>query len=167
MFARLKHPACALVFLTLQIAMNISVAVRAHAQTSNTWTQGTAMPTARQGVATGVIKGKIYAIGGATNTAVVNFNEIYNPTTKTWANGAPMPTPPFVPASAVVNNILYVIGGQSGSGVLNVVEAYNPATNTWTTKAPMPTPRDSIYAVVSKGSHLRGRGIFRQPSCHG
>ena len=118
---------------------------------ANSWTSGAPMPTARQGTATGVIKGKVYVVGGATGNAITGITEVYNPTSNSWTTGAPMPTPRFVPASAVVNNILYVIGGQSGSGVLDVVEAYNPATNQWSAKAAMPTARDSVGAVVKQG----------------
>ena len=117
----------------------------------NSWSSGAPMPTARQGVATGFIKGKVYVVSGATNSTVTAVNEIYTVSTNTWKTGAPIPTPRFVPASAVVNGILYVMDGNSGSGVLNVVEAYDPVHNTWSAKAPMPTARDSCTAVVLKG----------------
>jgi len=123
----------------------------------DSWTSGAVLPTAVQGPATGAIGSKVYVVGGATSSAVVNTNQIYNTATNKWTTGAPMPTARFVPASAVVNGILYVIGGcnsacASGSGALTAVEAYNPVTNTWTTKAPLPTATDSVTAVVSGGS---------------
>jgi N-acetylneuraminic acid mutarotase len=118
---------------------------------SNTWSSGAPMPTPTFGAAIGVIKGNVYVVSGATSSAIVNNNEIYNPKTNQWTTGAPIPTARFVPASAVVNNILYVIGGSSnGSDALTVVEAYNPATNTWSTKAPMPQGTNSMYAVAGK-----------------
>ena len=118
---------------------------------SNTWSSGAAMPTPRFGSAFGVIKGSVYVVSGATSSAVVSNNEIYNPKTNKWTTRAPIPTARFVPASAVVNNILYVIGGSSnGSDALTVVEAYNPASNTWSTKAPMPQGTNSMYAVAAK-----------------
>jgi len=123
----------------------------------DSWTSGAVLPTAVQGPATGAIGTKIYVVGGATSSAVVNTNQIYNTATNKWTTGAPIPTARFVPASAVVNGILYVIGGcnsacSSGNGALTVVEAYNPATNTWTTKAPLPTATDSVTAVAASGS---------------
>jgi N-acetylneuraminic acid mutarotase len=117
----------------------------------NTWTSGAAMPTALHCPATGVISGRVYLVGGATNSAVVNVSQIYNPKTNKWAKGVSMPTPRFCPASAVVNNILYVIGGNSGTTQLNVVEAYDPTTETWSSVTPMPTARDSITAAVKDG----------------
>lgn len=117
----------------------------------NTWSKGAAMPTAVQGAATGVINGKIYVVGGATNTETVALNQIYNPATNTWATGAAMPTARWVSAGAVVNGVLYVIGGNPSNSQTNVVEAYDPSTNKWTTEAAMPTARDSISAVVENG----------------
>ena len=123
---------------------------------SNTWSAGAPMPTARLGAAFGVIKGKVYVVTGATSSAIVNNNEIYNPAKNTWTSGTPIPTGRYVPASAVVNNILYVIGGCNsgctvGGGALTVVEAYNPATDSWSTKSPLPTATDSVYAIANKG----------------
>ena len=118
----------------------------------NTWTTGTAMPTARFGAFAGVIGKNIYVIGGATNSGyqTTDISEIYNTTKKTWTTGASDPTPRWGGASAVVNGILYLIGGQNGLSPLNLVEAYDPATNTWTTKTSMPTARGAMPAVVDK-----------------
>lgn len=114
----------------------------------NSWGVGTPMPTARRGPFTGVIGAKIYAIGGATSSAI-DVNEIYDTTTNTWSTGASMPTARWLGASAVVNNVLYAIGGRSSANVsLSVVEAYDPSTNTWSTMAPMPIVNDNIYATV-------------------
>jgi uncharacterized repeat protein (TIGR03803 family) len=118
----------------------------------DSWSSGAAIPTAVQGPATGVIGSNVYVVGGATNSNIVDINQIYNTATNKWTTGASMPTPRFAVAGAVVNGILYVIGGNlTGGDPLDVVEAYNPTTNTWSTKSPMPTPRDSLSAVVDKG----------------
>ena len=104
----------------------------------NTWTTGAPMPTPREGALTGVIGTKIYVVGGANNSTVLNVNEVYDTTTNTWTTAAPMPTARWNAASAVVNNILYAIGGGGNGTQLNLVEAYDPASNTWVPKAPMP-----------------------------
>jgi N-acetylneuraminic acid mutarotase len=131
------------------------------------------MPSARCGAAAGVIKGKVYVVGGATGgdgSVVLNVNEIYDPKGNTWNTGAPMPTARWVPASAVVNDILYVIGGCTvgcdGADALSVVEAYDPATNTWSTKSPLPNATGGAYAVsvngiiyVVGGTTSRGRVV--------
>ncbi|SPE36840.1 conserved exported hypothetical protein [Candidatus Sulfopaludibacter sp. SbA3] len=116
------------------------------AQTTNSWSLGSPMPTPRQGPFTGVIGSKIYVAGGVRNNAFLTVNEIYDTTTNTWSTGAPMPTGRWLGASAVVNNIFYAMGG--GGGNAAVVEAYDPATNTWSTKAPMPIADTSMKAAV-------------------
>ncbi len=122
----------------------------------DSWTLGKPMPTARSGMATGVINGKVYVVGGATSKAVIKVNEVYDPANDQWTKAAAMPTARFVPASAVVNNILYVIGGCNGGGCvggwgITVVEAYDPVSNAWSRKAPLPVATDSMYAVAEKG----------------
>jgi len=118
----------------------------------NSWSSGAVLPTALQGPATGVIHGKVYVVGGATNSSSVAINQIYNPATNKWTTGASMPTPRFSTASGVVDNILYVIGGSTdGVTPLSVVEAYDPSSNTWSTKASLPTATASPGAAVEHG----------------
>jgi hypothetical protein len=118
----------------------------------NTWTLGTPVPTAREGMAIGVVGREIFVVGGANNSGPLNVNEAYNTVTQKWVTRAPMLTPRFVPASAVVNDILYVMGGcGSGCGTLSSAEAYDPKTDTWSPIASMPAPVDSVYAVVVGG----------------
>jgi N-acetylneuraminic acid mutarotase len=139
------------------------------AVTHNTWTSGAPMITPRVGAAFGVIKGKVYVVSGATSSAIVTTNEIYNAAKNTWTTGAPIPTARYVPASAVVKNILYVIGGCNsqcalGGGALTTVEAYDPTTNAWSEKSPIPVAIDSVYATESKsiiyvvGGYVQGPG---------
>ena len=117
----------------------------------NTWSLGTAMPTARFAASAGAIGTNIYVVGGIDqNNTALSVNEIYNTKKKTWTTGASDPTPRGICAYAVVNGILYVIGGYNGSD-LDLVEAYNPVSNTWTTETPMPTSRWGASAVVDKG----------------
>ena len=116
----------------------------------DSWASAAPMPTAAAGGAVGLIGGKVYVVGGETNTAIINTNQIFNPTTNSWTTGAPIPTQRFVPASAVVSGTLYVMGGikDSTQTPISTVEAYNPTTDSWTTKSPMPVTDDSMNAVV-------------------
>jgi hypothetical protein len=115
--------------LTILMALQIAANAQEFASpTLNSWSSGAPMPTARQGVATGFIKGKMYVVSGATNNTVTAVNEIYNVLKNTWTTGAPIPTPRFVPASAVVNNILYVIP-QFGHGSIKLTVLFNDPTD--------------------------------------
>ena len=130
--------------------------VERHAVNHNTWTSGAAMPTALNWPGVGVIKGKIYVVGGYTGGPATADNQVYNPVANTWTSAAPIPTATAQPASAVVKNILYLFGGSSNGGgaVTNAVWAYNPKTDTWTPKTAMPTARCSATAVADKAGMI-------------
>jgi N-acetylneuraminic acid mutarotase len=125
------------------------------------------MPTARGHVVCGVVRGKIYVMGGWVGGTASDACEEYNPATNTWTVRSPMPTPRYTLGAATHNNLIYVIGGMNmSSQVFGNNEVYNPDSNTWTIKAPMPTPRmggatflvgNSIY--VAGGSNL-GSALF-------
>ncbi len=118
----------------------------------NCWTTKAPMPTARYGLAAGVVNGILYAHGGASSTSIVNTLEAYDPATSTWTTKAAMPTARFYLAGAVVNGILYADGGALFGGVpQTTLEAYDPVTNTWTTKAAMPTARWQLAVGVVNG----------------
>jgi N-acetylneuraminic acid mutarotase len=135
------------------------------------WTTMAPMPTARTGLAVGVVDRVLYAVGGfGTDDVALNTVEAYDRTTNTWTTKAPMPTARADLAVGVVNNVLYAIGGintRSSSppsyGGLATVEAYDPATDTWVTKAPMPTARhlltvgvvnNVIFAIGGGGEYM-------------
>jgi N-acetylneuraminic acid mutarotase len=75
------------------------------AVTHNAWSKGTAMPTALKFTMTGVVGGKVYVVGGVTDTAVVTKNQVYNPVTNTWSSKAALPVATCDGASAVLKNV--------------------------------------------------------------
>jgi N-acetylneuraminic acid mutarotase len=138
----------------LGLATTASMAVSQNpAVTHNTWTSGTSIPTpVKFPAGTGVIKGKIYVVGGDNGSVAIADTQIYDTATNTWTSGAAMPVATLDGGGAVVKNILYIFGGtpDGGATVSNAVWAYNPKTKAWTSKAAMPTARDSAVAVVEK-----------------
>ena len=54
------------------------------AQSGGTWQLGLPMPVARQELATGVIDGKVYVIGGYENGNSTDTVQVYNPVSDTW-----------------------------------------------------------------------------------
>lgn len=128
------------------------------------WTQKTAMPTARAMLSSGVVNGKIYAIGGYTGSyssaTIVGAVEEYDPATDTWKPRASMTTARTGLVSAVVNNVIYAIGGGAAAaaahtgncnGNCSTVEAYDPATDTWTPKTPAFTQRNGMTSSAVGG----------------
>ena len=112
------------------------------------------MPTARHGLSTSVIDGKIYAISGfdGENMATV---EQYDPASDTWTIKSDLPTLRSHLAAQVVDGKIYAIGGWDRRAgldtVFSSVAVYDPATNTWTKRADMPTPRWSPASAVVDG----------------
>jgi hypothetical protein len=129
----------------------------------NSWTTLEPMPTPRASFGVAVVEGKIYAIGGGTDT-IVGTNEMYDPATDMWTTKQPMPTPRHSFGIAVYQNKIYVIGGTIGPGIAvgeslltGATEVYDPITDTWEIKTSMPTPRQGLEAnVVSDKIYLIG-----------
>ena len=119
-----------------------------------TWTRKADMPTARFGLSTSVVDGKIYAIGGGQTPygAYLSTVEEYDPATDTWTRKADMPTARNGHAASVVNGKIYVIGGEPrAEASIPTVEEYDPAMDTWTRKADMPTKRTFLSTCVVDG----------------
>ena len=131
------------------------------------WRQKADMPTARSCFSTGIVDGKIFAIGGRLQLETDEFGEIsistvemYDPKTDTWQRKADMPTRRSGVAVSVVDGKIYAIGGEKMKKVpmykhwiheakgLPTVEMYDPVTDRWTQKADMPTPRKTRTCVV-------------------
>lgn len=118
------------------------------------WTQKTDMPTPRWNLATCVVNGKIYAMGGepSENRQIEwvphSTVEEYDPVSDTWAQKADMPVQRVCFDISVVDGKIYAIGGDSSG---SRVDMYDPSTDTWTQKADMPTPRWFLATCVVDG----------------
>ena len=117
------------------------------------WTRKADMPTARYGLTSSEVNGKIYAIGGRRGGQFFSTVEEYNPNSDTWVKKADMPTARVGLASSVVHWRIYVLGGSVGAGIgpVATVEEYDPATDTWTRKTDMPTERFGLSTSVVNG----------------
>jgi len=123
-------------------------AVEEYDPATDTWEKKADMLTARQGVSSSVMDGKIYAIGGGGGEV-----EEYDPKADSWTKKAPMPTARANLSTCEVDGKIYAIGGQNGMGeVFSTVEVYDPAKDTWMTEVSMPTARAflSVCAVNGK-----------------
>ena len=97
------------------------------------WSERAKMPTARGGVATGVVKNKIYIFGGEGNPAngsrgVFPQNEVYDPRRDRWQRLAPMPIPRHGTGAVAIGNTIYIPGGGDalGGSPVAVNDAYCP-----------------------------------------
>ena len=126
---------------------------------SNTWSQGSPMPTPRNHAAIGVVNGKIYVIGGRVGAAFIGLAsdtsvvEAYDPGSNSWsAPLARMPTARSALAAGVYRGRIYVAGGEFQDPQLmatfRAVEAYDPAANTWSIMPPLPVSRHGLAGGV-------------------
>jgi hypothetical protein len=166
-----------LVFLTASLIM-AAKPVSATASVENSWTSKAPMHVARSDLGVAVVNGKIYAIGGNTESGympnsegndykalgwIVPTNEEYDPATDAWTFKTPMPTPRYKFAIATYQNKVYCIGGITNwvSGEISYTganEVYDPATDTWETKTSMPTATSAQANVVGGMIYLLGGG---------
>ena len=100
-------------------------------QDGGTWELRAPIPVLRQELATGVLDGKVYVLGGydenRSSTATV---EVYNPATNTWTSAHPLPFPVNHNAAAVAGGKLYSFGAGAGQTFV-----YNPSNNSWVARA--------------------------------
>jgi N-acetylneuraminic acid mutarotase len=135
--------------------------------TTDSWSNGTAVPIATFGYGSAVVDNKIYIIGGGTqfwqkyDLTYVTANQVYDPATDKWSNGATFNPEGSYMASAATSGIdapkrIYLMGGFVLNDYSNVTNVYDPERNRWSTTDPMPSPRlyfdlavvnDVLYAI--------------------
>jgi len=100
-------------------------------QNGGTWQTRAPMPVSRQELATGVLNGKVYVVGGydadAHSTGTV---QVYNPTTDTWTLAQALPIAVNHNAAAVAGGKLYSFGAGVGETFV-----YDPNSNSWAARA--------------------------------
>jgi N-acetylneuraminic acid mutarotase len=157
----------ALALILISLAALGMVAIKPAAAIGDFWTQKASMHAARNGLGVAAVDGKIYAIGGSTESGenvdiggFVGANEEYDPTTDKWVFKASMPTPRGGFAIVSHEGKIYCIGGYNNSiGVPNIYanEVYDAATDTWSEKAALPVARSwAIATVVGSKIYLFG-----------
>jgi N-acetylneuraminic acid mutarotase len=120
---------------------------------SRTWSAGADMPTGRNHVASAVVDGCMYVLGGRPplNLSVV---EHYDPATDSWKTVAPLPVARSGFAAAVVGRRVVVFGGEAADGTIAPVDAYDADADTWAGLPAMRTPRHGL------GGAARGNRVF-------
>jgi N-acetylneuraminic acid mutarotase len=128
---------------------------------ANKWstlvTTGTFTP--RGSLASAVLDGKIYVMGGMTGPEtpdhMSNKLEIFDPATNSWST--PSTTGTFTRrnnlCACVIDGKIYTMGGFDASNDVNAFEVFDPATNTWSSPKTtgMFNPRGAFTAHVIDG----------------
>ncbi len=90
---------------------------------------------ARRGFTASVANGKIYVIGGSTDTGFTAIVQAFDPATDRWSTEATSGAvaPSDFATSCTVDGKIYVIGGMSSPGFFDTLEVFNPLTDSWST----------------------------------
>ncbi len=130
------------------------------------WETKAPMPTPREHLASGMVGGKMYVIGGRTTGNVggadtnLDINEQYDPVTDTWRLMAPMPTKRGGIVGSSTTEAIFIFGGeQRFLGTFWSNEQYLPASDTWTVRENLPTPRHGHgAATIGRSIYVIGGG---------
>lgn len=116
------------------------------------WVERAQMPTRRAWLATAVVNGRLFAIGGETPDGATDVVEIYDPETDTWTRGVPRPVSAAYVQAEVLDGRIFVPGGCAGEAVaLTEVDVYSPEAGTWESVAPLPHPRCGYALAAHEG----------------
>jgi len=109
---------------------------------SDSWSSGAALPTARYFCAAAETGGKIYVIGGARlqGGASVSLTacEVYDPAANSWTTAAALPAPLRGHSAVAANGMIYVMGGKTNSGFNSTVYRFDPGAGSWTSFSTAP-----------------------------
>jgi N-acetylneuraminic acid mutarotase len=116
------------------------------------WTRLPSALTARAALAVGVIRGRLYAAGGANAEGALTTLEIYDFRRRRWRTGPDMAVAREHLAGAVAGGRFHVLAGRAGGrGNFDVVEAYDPRTRRWSRLPSMSKPRGGTAATTVSG----------------
>ena len=118
-----------------------------------------ASPTPRAGAATGIADGKIYAVGGYSDSVLATKTvEFFDPITETWSEGPALPVALADAAAVTYKNNLYVLGGYDAGGK-PVASVYVLKSGQWQTAVSLPKAL-SAPAIAVVGDRIIVAGGF-------
>jgi N-acetylneuraminic acid mutarotase len=120
---------------------------------SDRWARLAPMPTARGALVAGVVRGRLYAAGGANagGNALATL-EVYDFRRGRWRSGPRMAVAREHLAGAVAGGRFYALAGRAaGHGNFRVVEAYDPGRRRWRRAPAMAKARGGIAAATVGG----------------
>lgn len=119
----------------------------------NLWHQVAPMINKRAYFFAGMLKERIYAIGGKFKEGSLATGEVYDPNNNTWTHMQPMPSAYHAHAGAVYGNHIFISGGYSNNHFTPDLQRYDPVSRQWDDIAPMLTPR-GWHVMCVAGSKL-------------
>ena len=118
------------------------------------WRRLPSAPTARAALAAGVIRGRLYAAGGAAQGEALRTLEVYDFARRRWRPGPDMATAREHLAGAVARGRFYALAGRAGGANFDVAEAYDPRARRWRPVPAMEKERGGIGAATVSGGRI-------------
>lgn len=120
---------------------------------TDSWSTLTALPVARWGMASAILSGKIYCMGGTTNgTAASSRNDIYDIAGDSWSAGAALPA--SLTASVAQGQSACTDGTYIYVMAANVLERYDPVGDSWTSRATHPVALGTWQSLICDGTYI-------------
>ena len=140
-----------------------------------TWQPGVPLPMPRGHLASAVVGGRIYAIGGQqrhdTDPVDLDVVTAYDPARAAWSAVASLPTPRshFEGATFVHHGRIVIVGGRNNTRwrplnrvALADVTTYDPATDAWTELPALPLALQSTCGQVIDGRLIVTNGCVME-----
>ena len=140
--------------LLLILCVLIVPSVKSQASTQP-WSTGTDMPTARAEIAVTNIGNDIYVIGGMDRFGdPMDVVEVYDVKKNSWKSVSSLPRALHHTAAASFNGKIYVVGGFISNEWIptNQLFVYDPIKNKWSEGKSMPTARGALTALFVNGT---------------
>jgi hypothetical protein len=118
---------------------------------ADTWTTMAPMPTPRSWITATYVRGKVYIVGGMTNTSEASgANEEHTIAANSWTTRRPLPESVMCHMTGVWrDSLVYVCGGMDNVyNATRAVQVYNPLTDSWAYGTPLPMEGDMGSAVI-------------------
>uniref|UniRef100_A0A667ZSF9 Kelch-like family member 40a n=2 Tax=Myripristis murdjan TaxID=586833 RepID=A0A667ZSF9_9TELE len=124
------------------------------------WGESDPLPYAVYGHGTVSHNGRVYVIGGKSESKKCMRRVcVYDPTKFEWKDLAPMKTARSLFGVTVHDGQIFVVTGVTDSGLTSTVEVYDIATNKWSEFTEFPQERSSL-SLISMGGFLYAVGGF-------
>ncbi|MER5916976.1 kelch repeat-containing protein [Streptomyces sp. NPDC001982] len=124
-------------------------------------TKGPDIPEGRFGAAGAVLDGRLYAVGGCTNTDCSNTVYVFDPRSGAWSRAADYPQTISWASCGAINGKLYCEGGNHNYVETGVGYVYDPASNSWQSIADMPV---AVLATTSLHHTRAAESTSRRPT---
>jgi hypothetical protein len=127
------------------------------------------MPTPRAWITAAYVRGKVYIVGGMTNTSEAStVNEEHTIAANSWTSRRPLPLAVLAHMTGVWrDSLIYIMGGiKTNYDAVETVQVYNPSTDSWAHGTPLPVRGDMGSAVIVgdtiyiPDAYDRGNGVL-------